>query len=129
MELVGWGQETTEPLGLAEDTAVVRGGVTQHRTLRTQKPSDNEQKARQRALNVGRHLYDMDASMRACAELQSEDMGGEVTERAQEELSRRSTARTQKRQKTGADVNRSRSAGVVIHTNYHSLHYNSHRLN
>ena len=55
--------------------------------------------------------------MRACAELQSEGMGGEVTERAQEELSRRSTARTQKRQKAGADVNRSRSEGVVKEAN------------
>ena len=119
MELVGWGQEATEPLGLAEDTTVVRRGVTQHRTLRTQKPSDNEHKARQRALNLGRHLYmyNMDASMRACAELQSEGMGGKVTERAQEELSRRSTARTQKRQKADADVNRSSREGVVKEAN------------
>ena len=117
MELVGWGKETTEPLDLADDTAVVRRGVTQHRTLCTQKPNDNEQKARQRALNVGRHLYNMDPSMRACAGLHGKCMGGEVTERAQEGLSRRSTARTQKRQKAGADVNRSRSEGVVKEAN------------
>ena len=40
-------------------------------------------------------------------------MGDEVTGRAQEELSGRSTARTQKRQRAGADVNRSESEGVI----------------
>ena len=46
-----------------ENATVAGEVVVQHRTLRTQKPSDDEQKARRRALYVGRHLYNMDASM------------------------------------------------------------------
>lgn len=100
MDLVGRGQGTTESSDPPGDITSVRRGVTQRQTPRTQEPSDDERKPRLRALNVGRHLYNMDASMRARTELQNEGMGGGVTERAQEELSRRSTARTQKRQKS-----------------------------
>ena len=117
MDLDGWGQGTTESSDPPGDTTAVRRGVTQRQTPRTEKPSDDERKARLRALNVDRHLYNMDASMRACTELQNECMSGGVTERAQEELSRRSTTRTLKRQKAGADVDIGRSAGVVKEAN------------
>ena len=52
-------------------------------------------------MNVGRHLYRMNAVMQRCEQLQDEGFVGGVTKEAQKELSRRSTARTQRGHKAG----------------------------
>ena len=83
------------------------------RRLCTQKPSDGDQEAKQRALNVGKHLYRMNAVMERCEQLQDKGFVGGVTMEAQKELSRRSTARIQRGHKAGTGDGRRIIGGIV----------------
>ena len=83
------------------------------RRLCTQKPSDGDQEAKQRALNVGKHLYRMNAVMERCEQLQDKGFVGGVTMEAQKELSRRSTARIQRGHKAGTGDGRRILGGIV----------------
>ena len=71
----------------AESGAEGEEYVTSARRQCTRKPSDGDQEAKQRALNVGKHLYRMNAVMGRCEQLQDEGKGGGVTAEAQKELS------------------------------------------
>ena len=64
-------------------------------------------------MNVGKHLYRMNAVMGRCEQLQDEGKGGGVTAEAQTELPRRSTTRIHRGRKSGTSNGRSKKRIVV----------------